>query len=96
MVQGEPTAESQILAEEGQKERITKALEDLDNKTFSEIFKLKEPNYTKALNEIEALNLPTEEYNKRVGKLNKQYEQEVSISIEEAYTKAKKMVATLS
>ena len=90
VVQREPTAEPQVLTEEGKAEEIKKALENLDDTSWYEIDRLKVPNYTKDYDDIVALNLPTEEYNKRVGKLNKQYEQEVSISIEEAYIKAKK------
>ena len=79
-----------LVAEEGKAEEVKKAIENLDDTSWYEINRLKVPNYTKDYDDIVALNLPTEEYNKRVGKLNKQYEQEVDISIEEAYTKAKK------
>ena len=89
VAEGEPKAEPQVPAQEVEIEEVDRFLDSTDQETFNKLTELKQPNLTTAVNEIEALNLPLEENNRRIAEVNQQFKEEATQTISEAYSKAK-------
>ena len=70
-------------------ESTSKALAGIDDKEFSNLVELKQPNLTKAENETNALDLSFNEHNKRINDANEKYKEERDLTVAEAYHKAK-------
>lgn len=72
-------------------ESTEKALEDLDEKTYYELVDLQTDTIErdKEVEALDKLNLSAKEHNKRVDKINKKYEKELSVSLAQAYHNAK-------